>query len=336
MVEIIAHIVGMNNKIKDELINLCKVKYSNLVIEDLDKITNKIRSSYDMIDLTQKLKRSHKGSLSRNNLIKNINKIWKDRVNEKLETIYKKNKDKKIIFLGLCTYHRNHKLKVCIETNNKIFLKLESKKNAKDTIEYNLEEYKNEIINGEFPLRYIDYNFLIDQRERLVEIYSNLGYKEKTFTSILNMLEIMLEDNSAVYVSNSTSQKGGKYNRRKKNIKKLLEMNSTENYDEYIGYDEKWLALLSSINNYKKHFKKGYLGKGKNKTRFIEERYPNAFELLDVDTNLFKIDKENFNKINWYKYKNKKSINLENGEYINNVRAYMDNNNIKLIKYSEV
>ena len=45
-------------------------------------------------------------------------------------------------------------------------------------MENNLDNHRKEIIDGLFPLDYLNIDFLIKKREDLLNIYTKLGYEE--------------------------------------------------------------------------------------------------------------------------------------------------------------
>lgn len=349
MVNIVCHIVGMNNKIKEEFIKICGDSYPYITIIDLDIITNQIRSDKNMTNLNKQLN----SSKTNTQIIKEINQYWKRKLNDAINEELNKN-DTHIIFLGLSTYHRNHRLRVNIDTHNKFFLKMDNKVNASDTVEYNLNKYHKYIINGTFPLTYLDHNFIINQRDRLINVYTNMDYKMKTLQNINNWLTVVSTnkinnnsingtkdtkdiinntiENKYIYIAiPSLTNKTYKLKRSSKlNVKNFL----GDGDNSVIGYREPWLAILSSISNIKKYIKKGYLKKNGVMTPFIEEIYSGSFDKLHKSCNIHTINSNNFEKITWYKYKLDNNIlnDSQNVQYIPDIIEYLKELGIHIIK----
>jgi len=332
MVNIICHIVGMNNIIKEQFFKYINDKYPTIIIKDLDIITHKIRNEPTMINLYKKIKINYNKEIN-----KQINNYWKTTLITKLDNIFKKNYNNDIILLGLCTYHKNYLLKIDINTNNKFFLSIDPKKNARDIVNYNIDKYKKNIINGSFPLKYIDYHFLLKQRDRIKKIYLNMGYKTKSLNSIEKLLDTLLYNNNNIFVGSNI-----KYNKivrlntslrkSKNNLNNILGTTNNKNY--IIGYKEEWLAILSTIPNINKYIKKGYIQTKKEVGPFIEEKYENAIDNLKKSCYLYEVDNNFFNKINWYKLKSNIAVTIKNKKYIKDILEHIQNNkNIKIFKY---
>lgn len=368
MTEIICHIVGMNNLMKQTFISNINSLYPNIIIKDLDSITHKIRNNQEMVKLNNQLKKTRKGN-NRSNIIKNIHSHWKVSLTKSINNVKKRHNKKKIIFLGLSTYHKNHRLKVNMETKNKFFIKINSRSNARQIVEYNLEKYKRYIINGSFPLRYIDHEFLIKQRDRLNKVYKNMGYKQISIPSLEKWFELSFNDVKygkkplsktphktplKTFHNNTQSAKPnsifvGSKNKYEKFIpvskkpfrKSILKIdkflsNNLANLqnDIIIGYSKKWLAPLLSISNINKLIKKGYMREHDKVIPFIEEKYKGSFEHLFNSCFLYEIDAVYFDKkIGINKYSCEFNAEFENVIYIDNIYSYLEKEGVKIIKY---
>lgn len=319
MVNIVCHIVGMNNKLKEYFINFINDNYSDIVIKDLDEITNSIRNDKEMIRLNDRIK-----TQTTKHAVDEINKLWKTTLETKLNNLYNHYANTNLIILGLSTFHRNHKIKVNIATPNKFFVKIDPTKNAKDVIEHNLIKYKNNIVNGTFPLRYLDYDFLINQRERLIEVYSRMNYMHKSFDQIMKFIETSLDETKKEFT----------------NIYVGSGLKEDKLNNKVFGYRYKWLAALSSINDINNHIKKGFIEDSGTSIPFVEEKYKNAFKVLDGGCYLYEVNKQPFIKYNWYKFTATSSINsvpftvaILNTQKIDNIKEFLNDNEVKLIKY---
>ena len=363
MNNIICHIVGINNFIKEDFIkNINKLanpmdKHNNIIVKDLDTITNDIRNTKEMIDLNNSLNCTQKNSNNHMNITKKIQDLWKTLFMEKVDNIIKRNNQQKIIFIGLSTFHKNHKLKININTKNKFFLNLDPKKNAQNVVQYNLEKYKKFIINGSFPIRYIDYQFLVDQRIHLIDIYKNLGFKLKSLDNIYKWLKIYISQYSDQEI-NSTNINAIIGNTNKlfigsqndyNNIIKLTRNIPYRKYNndailsklfgtdkiietEIFGFTEKWLALIQSIKNINKYIKKGITQIGNKNYPTLKEKFTNAFDILNTFCYIYITSNEQFDKVNNYKYKTTQSVNIQHKEYIKNIYNELVKNGVKMVK----
>lgn len=185
----IIHFVGMNNKAKEEFID----EMPDIVIQDLDKITLSFRNDPHMITLNNKLKRHINDSTKNRGISKEIHQYWKELFQHKVNNIIKRNKNKKIIFIGLSTYHKNHSVRIKIPTSKKYFIKSNINNHIDDIIEYNLDRYRFHIIKGNFPIKYLDREFLIKQRRKVEKLYERMGFTFKSMNqirTIINKLEV--------------------------------------------------------------------------------------------------------------------------------------------------
>ena len=44
---------------------------------------------------------------------------------------------------------------------------------------YNLDTYRMNIIEGKFPIKYLEHDFLLNQRKELEEEYTQMGYNTR-------------------------------------------------------------------------------------------------------------------------------------------------------------
>lgn len=348
---VICHVVGINNFIKDDFINTIK-KYDNIVVKDLDLLTNDIRNSPEMAKLNKSLN-AQKGD--KTIITKQIQDLWKSMFIEKVNNVIKRNGKHKIIFIGLSTFHKNHKLKININTKNKFFININPQTNAQNVIQYNIEKYKKFIINGSFPLKYIDYKFMVEQREYLINVYTSYEYKLKSINNIYKWLDIYMSNikqqnintilgqqpiDNKLYIGSTTNYDNFiKINKnishRKHNndaiLSKLLGTTSNIN-TEIFCYTEKWLALIHSNKNINNYIKKGLIQIGNKSVPALKEKFKNAFDVLNTNCYIYVVNNNGFNKINDYKYKSLQTINIKQKEYIKNVYDELAKLGVKFMK----
>jgi len=331
MDNVFCHIVGLNNKIKDKIIELLKNNNFNFAIIDLDNITQKIINDKNMNlmyekyeDYFQKSKlkatslESNKINITKYKEIeKKMSEYWKNKFKLILEKDIKKIKNNKIIIIGLNTHFKNSRIFVKIDCKLKFFIRLDLVENAKNVIENNLDDHRNEIIEGTFPLEYLEIDFLIKKRENLLGIYKKNGYELKSITSIMKIIN----NNNDFNMNNINDLY---YASRDKKVKKI-----NFNNERITAYSVPWLAALSCMEC--KNLKKGF----KKNNGFIKQEKRGGFNELKKECYLYKVEKNNF-----YHHENGKGIKfvstqqtkiLEN-YYIKDMYEYLIDNGIKLIK----
>lgn len=305
MIEVFCHIVGLNEELKEYLTE--NISSLNFKIIDLDKITEDILNEKGMNEIYEDLDKNPKKSKE---IERKMSNYWKENFYFKLSKLVEDSKSR-IILLGLSNFFKNNRVNIKIDSNLKFFVKVNLIKNAKNVIEKNLENHKSDIIDGLFPLEYLNISFLIKKREDLLNIYSKLGYEEKLINNIIKIIKSnfdnIIEDD--LYFGSMN-----KYNKliKSKNIS---------------AFTAPWLALLSSINN--KNLKGGFK-KGKS---FIRETKKDEIKHLDRECYLYKVDKKNFYKSEdgmGMKFISNNSVKIEESYYIKNILNYLKDNEIRI------
>ena len=219
------HIVGLNPVSKKELIEELNKKIFNPI--DLDQINNEIITDKEMDSM---FKQYQKMKESKNDKFKELDKkmstFWE---NKFLELLNEKVKiDKKNILIGQSNHYKYLSRKINLNTPNKFFIK-NTDDDIKKLISYNLTTYHEDIVNGKFPLEYLDFNFLSKKKETINQAYFKFGYLEKDYKqmkTILNLLETKIIDSPGLWVSLKEDYNiGSKIHPKKNNkvfIKKLF------------------------------------------------------------------------------------------------------------------
>ena len=315
MDKVLCHIVGVNSSIKGKLINFLTSKKININVIDLDLITDKINQSKEMNELFKQIENIEDKSKKIKDIEKSMVTEWKTKFQQDLDSEIKKHKDK-IILIGMSSYFKNHRINVKIDCKLKFFVRVNLTIHAQNIIENNLNNYKNEIINGTFPLNLLDLESLIQKREILINIYKKFGYQLKSLNSIIEIIasnyNFNMESIQDLYVATD-----------KKFVKKI-------DIDEAngIGYTIPWLAIVSSLNS--KNISKGF----KQNKAFIKfNQYENK-NILDNDCYLYKVNTENFyhNKNGkGIKFRASNSVKIDKSYYIDNIKKYLNDNEIDII-----
>ncbi len=326
MENIFCHIVGLNYKIKDKITNILKSKDFNFDIIDLDLITEKIINDKNMNLMYNKYEeyftksKSKEGTKTDTKKYKEIEKkminYWKCKFQLLLEKEIKKCKNK-VILVGLNTHFKIARTYIKINCKLKFFVRVDLIDNAKIIIQNNLDTHRNEIIEGSFPLEYLEIDFLIKKRENLINIYKKIGYEVKSLTSIIRIIN----NNNNFNMININDLYFASRNKQSKKIQFKDE--------RIIAYSIPWLAALSSIDttNLKKGFKKN--------NGFVKQNKRGELNNLKKECYLYKIDKNSF-----YHHENGKGIKFASTEntkilenyYIKNIYDYLVDNGITLIK----
>ena len=328
---IFCHISGLQNFIKKELIT----KFPNYIFKDLEDYTQIIINDKNMQALIQryeyyleKSKSSNVTKLQSKQFIKKskdierqMNNYWKTKINYYIiDLINKSDPKKKIILLGNCNFFKNIRIFINIQTNLKIFIDDNSNDNIKDIIKNNLDQYRNDIINGNYNLEQLNYNYLIKKREILKLIYIKNGYSLKTYDNLIKLLLInnnIIDNPNILYYASD------------------IDYNKKINLSKIIAYSDDWISLVSSIKT--KQIIKGFENDDHSKP-FIQELEPNLLSKLKCKTFLYVINNTSlfvpiFTKNYIYKYETNKSVQIYKKLQIDNIYNILKEKKIKLIEY---
>ena len=327
MNKVFCHIVGLNDKIKSQILSILKGKNFNFHIIDLDDITqniindknmNQMYNKYESYFQKSKLKDSSKVNTKKYKEIeKKMNEYWKNKFNFILNKEIKNVKNKKIILIGLNTHFKNSRIFVKIDCKLKFFIKLSLIDNAKNVIENNLDNHRDEIIEGTFPLEYLEIDFLVKKRENLINTYQKNGYELKSITSILKIIN-----------SNNNLDIGKINDLYVASIDKISKKIDFKN-DRISAFTIPWVAAVSSVNS--SNIKKGF----KNNNGFVKQINQKGFNDLKKECYLYKVSKNEF-----YHHENGKGVKFVTNNtskildtyYIKDIYSYLIDNGIKLIK----
>jgi len=335
---ILCHIVGMNNPTKQRFISEMNDRYDNLYFCDLDVITNDVRDSRRLNVLTKAIDES-KSQARKKELGKELNDFWKDSLTKRLTAEIQEHENDTIIIIGLSTFYLDHKAKVDIDTPNRYFLKVNTKLNAKEIIEYNLKTYTEYIIDGTFPIKYLDYEFLIDQREKLMAVYENLKYSMKSYATLVKAIEVMLSDRQKQSQLSQSPMLTDKdtvtiwFSSPKRHDTTISEYNDESNLTHPIGYTEVWLSVLASIKDNNEYFKKGYAKNGDHNEPYIEERFAGANKNLNTSVYLYEVKSDKRHQINNFKYRLPKNASFDKRTFIPNIHNFLKDNGVKIVKF---
>lgn len=312
MKNIFAHIAGVNIDSKELIQKSLSKKIFEII--DLDLITEKIINDKNMLYLYNR-DEYYKNKLKDQNLskinIKQINNVIK-KIDQKMNLYWKVNFentihnlaskiDKLIVLVGYNTYFKNHKIYVNINTDHKYIQKVNLIDHAKNVVTTNLKEYYEDIINGDFPLEYLNHQMIIKKRNNLVIQYQKMEYQLDTINNIINAIEIAY----------NTDIPNILYFASKENFNKKIMLKQ----NKIIAYEDQWISLVSALSN--KNISKGYSSSGQPYIKC-------NLSILNTSIYLYFItDTKTFSPIpsqnKLYKYQSAKQITIYKKVLINNI-----------------
>lgn len=337
---ILCHVLGLNNYLKYELIKY--FKSSNIIIKDIDKINYKLSQNRKLVLLKNK---KNKRREYKNYINNEFNKL--------LINILKKNNSKNIVLVGDIHYDVN----ININTINKFFINISPDKYTKELIKYNIFRNLQQILNGKYSVDYINYNIIKNNYVRLIQKYKKRNYIPKTYLNLLRWVDIRTpekqeiiekttenrkvqttEDDNVIFIGSTKNYTNYIYkSKHTKNkldeIDKIMGKKMITKEYKMIGYKSKWLAVLSSIYDSKKKFRKGFYQYKRKVVPFLEELYENSFMDLDSSCYLYTVKSDNFKKYKGYKYINNEKIDINDKLYIQSIKGWLKTHNIKLVKF---
>jgi hypothetical protein len=307
---LLCHIIGFNIKNKKTFIESIDKKFFNVI--DLDEINNEILNDSQL----DKLFRQYiKLKESKNDKFKDVDKkmtlFWETEFYNKIISLI--SSKKKNIFIGLNTHYKNTSKKINLETLNNFIINSDNDEDIKILIEYNLEQNKENIIKGKYPLEYIDYNFLMKKKENLINTFKKNGYIEKSYDEIIELLMLM--------VSEDDNKENGLWISLKEPYNINSKIHPAKN-DILTAYSEPTIALLDSFNFKDDELERTFTN---DSTLSIKEITPNVLEKLKKKRFLYYVEKNPFlpYKNSKSKYFTQSSVLIKGKEKINNVYEYL-------------
>jgi hypothetical protein len=274
------HIIGLNPFTKKNFTDNLNEKIFNVI--DLDLINQEILKTPELDKFYrqyQKLKNDKNDKYKE--VDKKMSQFWEQHFIENVEN--KVNHKKMNILVGQNNHYKSLSKRVNIECTNKIIVKSNTDDEVKAWIRYNLETYKDDIIEGKFPLEYVNYEFLYKKRQQIETTYGKIGYIEKTLdqiNTIVNLIENTTKiDGNEMWVSLKEPY----------NIGSLIHPNVGSS-NKIVGYVDPSIALLGSINLDAGEVTKNY--DGTNIT--LKELKPQGMKKLKTRRFLYLVDSKTF------------------------------------------
>ena len=305
----ICHIVNFNNKDKKKFIKDFNCEFN---IIDLDKINNLIISDEKLDKLYlkyEKLKNTKNDKYKE--IDKQITQFWEIQFIEKI--INESSESKKNILIGFNYHYKNISKKINLNTHNNFIINYDLIDDIKMIIENNLENNKQNIINGIYPLEYINFENIKKKKENIINSYIKSKYISKTLEEIINILNTTatIKNDNGLWICL----------RDPYNIDSKIYPIKTP----IVAYSEKELALVDSFNFKEGEIEKIILTENETPTISIKELKENSLEKLKKKRFLYYVDKNNFlpyeNNIN--KYFSNTPVMVKHVEKISNVYDYL-------------
>ena len=274
---VICHIVGMNPNAKKKFIKNYNNKLFSVI--DLDEINDEIFNNPDMEKMFKRYQSLKKNKNDKyKDMEKKMSKYWEINFSDLIiQNIPCK---KKIILIGNSNHYKQLSKKMELPTTNKFLVESNDKIHVSNIIKYNLNNYKKDIINGCFPINYIDFDYLLKKKKSIDESYKKSGYLEKSLPQIEKILELLSKKKipgNGLYIS----------------LKEAYNTNSKIhpiNNGKIFAYSEPILALLGSFKFNENELVKSY---EKNKIKLIEKK-KNCLKKLAKKRFLYLVKNETF------------------------------------------
>ena len=261
--KIICHIVGLNPSSKEILKKFClENKKYNLI--DLDKLNNDILNEDEMNKMFtsySKLKKNKNDKYK--DVDKKMTKHWEDSLVKKVFDLIPSKK--RTILIGKNHHYRIQSKKVNFLVSNKFIIDTDLKNEVKNNIKFNLRNHEEDIINGTFPLEFIDYKKELKKIKNFHDGYIKSGYKEIKLEEIIKILEFhsknKIKGKGLWISSNEPYNIGSLIHPNNKNIIAYIDpvlsllgsFNFEENDIEYNSSEDKVVSLKNiNINKMKK------------------------------------------------------------------------------------
>jgi hypothetical protein len=308
-INLTCHIICLNSKNKKQLYEELN---NNFNIIDLDSINQSILNDQYLDKLFiqfTKLKELKNDKFKE--VDKKMSSYWENTFHDKLNELV--SSKKKNIFIGMNNHYKIPSKKINLNTKNNFIVKTDPREEIKLIIANNLDNNRENIINGNFPLEYLDYQYLLKKREALLYTYIKNGYLEKSFNEILNVLKTFAKDNDKdeLWIS----------------LKEPYNVNSKIHPQDKIlyAYNDPTIALIESFNFNEGEIEKNITTENDTPSINLKEIKPKSLEKLKKKRFLHAVDKNGFMPTdkNRIKYFTQVPVEVKGKEKINNVYEYL-------------
>ena len=271
---VLSHIVGINSLMKNDF--LSKMSELNINTIDLDEMSKMILSDNQNCSP----------------------ELWKSLMTKKILTHNIDHNNKYYVLIGMSNFVLDNRVRININTDNLFFVDINYDTCTSQIITYNLDYYRVNIINGKFPLEYLNYDFIKKYRQKIEASYVNKGYVLKKYDDIIKWLK-ETTNNIVYYV-------------HPKRFTNKLDMKCLGNIKNY-GYNTKWMALASILT--KDKIRRGIIN---NKSPYIKEVTLGSFNELKKPIYLYEFRSNELKQVDEYRYEIN-SVEFMNRSYISNI-----------------
>lgn len=318
---VICHIAGIDK----ELTNKIKKQYGNnpeIILDDLDFIGEQIKDDKKMNYLfDQWTKFKDKNNEKYKSVEKEMDRHWQNIFQDHVMDIINNNRNKRIIFFGNNNHYKHLSKKIDLPTASRFYLKTNIDEHCKNIVKNYLSDYEEDIINGSFPLSFLDHNFIKSRRSRISKYYENWGYDIKNEDEIVEFLDLTINQkkmetlNHLYYASRMPYYPGANIHPEKNNL---------------VAYSNPWEALYELIPK-KCQIKTGI----KNGDPYIEEGKEAEFQKLRFKGYLYHLDKKTFmpfGRKNSSKFKSSLPAKILKKEKFNSLTSVCRKHDVDCIK----
>jgi hypothetical protein len=277
--DIICHIVGITSGSKIKFIKDMELLKYHII--DLDEISNNILRGSSMVQLYSQYQGFKD---SKNDKYKEIDKkmtiYWETAMEQNI--INSTSNSNKNIIIGYSHHFRNINKRICVSPNNKPIAKFiikVSKSDVRDIIRNNLTKFKDDIIQGSYPLENIDFDFIHCNRLKLDTIYEKNGYLDKSLDTIYKILNL----------SNKDIDGDGLWIALKQPYNVSSKIYPKKN-DKLFAFTDKLMALLSSFYFNDEELEKYY----DNNTVKVKAKKDGVLEKMNEKRYLYLVEKKHF------------------------------------------
>ena len=136
----------------------------------------------------------------RNDIKVDIHETWKYKMENAMVT--KENH----ILIGFNIFPKDYRIKVNVESSNKFLFNIKPTIYASNQIKFHIERYADMIINGSFPLRLLNFEYLKNRYDKFITYYGQQGYELYDINEIISKIKLLDDDNkslknSVVYIA---------------------------------------------------------------------------------------------------------------------------------------
>lgn len=303
------HLIGFNPYSKKDFVDQLNKKTFNVI--DLDLINQQI---FKDEQLDKMYKQYQKLKSDKNDKYKEVDKkmgqFWEKNFIEKVESNV--NDTKINILVGQNNHYKSLNKRVNIDCTNKFIIRANIDDEVKAWIKYNIDTYKDDIIQGNFPLEYINYEFLYKKRLGIESTYKKIGYIEKSADQINTIIKL---------IENSSKTNGNKIWVSLKEPYNAGSLIHPKPNDKISGYCDPNVALLGSFNFSNNEIKRNFNGSEIT----IQEIKPQSIKKLKTRRFLYLVDPTTFiphENGNNQKFFSQLPVKILTKERIDNVHDY--------------